>query len=63
MKKKLIPLLCILLFAGVALWLVAGKNIQNATSIGLILLCPLLHLSLGHGDHTHDHQRKQGEKI
>ena len=54
MKKWLIPVLCMLPFAGVALWFAAGKNFGNVATLGLVLACPLSHIFLGgHGKHTH----------
>lgn len=59
MKKWLMPLLCVLPVAGIALWFLAGKNIGNVATIGLILACPLSHIFLmkhdNHGEHK-DHK-------
>lgn len=52
MKKWLLPLLCALPFLGVILWFVAGKNLGNFLTFGLILACPLSHIFLmKHGNH------------
>lgn len=54
MKKLLIPILCALPFIGVVLWFVAGKNIGNVATLGLVLACPLAHIFLmREGDHKH----------
>lgn len=56
MKKWLVPALCALPFIGIALWVIAGKNLGNLATIGLFLACPLGHLFLmkhdDHGKHT-----------
>ena len=54
MKKWTIPVLCALPFVGIALWFLAGKNLGNILTIGLILACPLSHIFLiDHGKHNH----------
>ena len=56
MKKYLVPLLCALPFVGIALWFIAGKNIGNLLTFGLILACPLSHVFLmGHGNNKDKH--------
>jgi len=52
------PMLCALPIIGVAVWFLAGKNINNAATIALFLACPLGHMFLmKHGDHD-DHNGK-----
>lgn len=62
MKKWFIPLLCALPFIGVLLWFIAGKNMNTALTLGLILACPLSHVFLMN-HHTSeggdDHGKKQ----
>ncbi len=55
MKKWLFPILCALPFVGVALWFLAGKNIGNLATIGLILACPLSHIFLVKHNGKHKH--------
>ncbi|MBI5448821.1 DUF2933 domain-containing protein [Candidatus Gottesmanbacteria bacterium] len=59
MKKYLPHLLCALPFIGVLLWFIAGKNIGNMVTIGLVLACPLSHLFFMNHGHD-DHQKKKG---
>lgn len=62
MKKKLFPILCALPFIGVTLWFLAGKNIGNFATIGLVLACPLAHIFLmKHTDHNQHHKKEGGE--
>lgn len=58
MKKWLIPILCVLPFVGVLLWFIAGKNVGNLLTFGLILACPLSHVFLM----KHDHHNEGGDK-
>lgn len=52
-------LFCALPFLGVLVWFLAGKNIGNMATIGLVLACPLSHLFfMNHGQH--DHAKKKG---
>ncbi len=52
MKKWLIPVICVLPIAGVVLWFIAGKNLGNMATIGLVLACPLSHVFLMKHDHN-----------
>ncbi len=61
MKKWLFPIICALPFIGVALWFIAGKNIGNMATLGLILACPLSHIFLmKHTSHDHDNKNQKG---
>lgn len=49
-------MLCALPFLGVTLWFVAGKNVGNLLTLGLILACPLSHVFLmDHGNKKEKH--------
>ncbi len=55
-KKWLLPMLCALPFVGIALWFIAGKNIGNILTWGLVLACPLSHIFLmNHGNKKEKH--------
>lgn len=60
MNKWLMPALCALPFIGVALWFLAGKNVGNLATIGLVLACPLSHLFLMKHDHNNQQPQKKG---
>ncbi|MEK7543507.1 MAG: DUF2933 domain-containing protein [Patescibacteria group bacterium] len=56
MKKWLLPIVCALPLIGVALWFIAGKNVGNLLTFGLILACPLSHIFLmKHGNKKEKH--------